>query len=188
VATGPRYRVEYRRKREGKTNYRKRLKLLQSGKPRLVVRRSSNHIIVQFINFAERGDEVIASSHSNELKKYGWQGGTSNVPAAYLTGLLCGLKAKGKVKEAVLDIGFATPVKGSRVFAALKGVVDAGIHIPHSKEIFPDESRIRGEHIANYANSLKEKKEKFSKYLERGLDPAELPTHFDEIVAKIKGE
>jgi len=53
-----------------------------------------------------------------------------------------------------------TPVKGSRVFAALKGAVDAGLKVPHSESILPDESRIKGEHIAAYAKSLDEEEVK----------------------------
>jgi large subunit ribosomal protein L18 len=46
---GPRYRVPWRRRREGKTNYYKRLKLIRSGKPRLVVRRTNKYIIAQIV-------------------------------------------------------------------------------------------------------------------------------------------
>lgn len=187
MAKGPRFRVPFRRKREGKTDYRKRLKLLLSGKPRWVVRKSSWHILVQLIENSPEGDKVIASAHSNELRKYGWKGGTSNIPSAYLTGLLCGLKAvkKGQ-KKGVLDIGLVARVKKSRIFASLKGLLDAGIEIPHSEEVLPDEGRIKGEHIASYADLLKEeKKKRFSKYLERKLDPKDLPSHFDKVKGRI---
>ncbi|RLG58710.1 MAG: 50S ribosomal protein L18, partial [Candidatus Hydrothermarchaeota archaeon] len=93
MAKGPRYRVPFRRRREGKTDYRKRLKLLLSGKPRIVVRKTLKHTIVQVIDFDIKGDRVLVSAHSNELKKYGWQANTGNLPASYLTGLLCGKKA-----------------------------------------------------------------------------------------------
>jgi hypothetical protein len=46
-----------------------------------------------------------------------------------------------------LDIGLNPPIKGSRIYAALKGVVDSGLDIPHSPDILPDDSRISGEHI-----------------------------------------
>jgi large subunit ribosomal protein L18 len=82
------------------------------------------------------------------LKKIGWTK-TGNVPAAYLTGLLAGKKAKEKnVTEAVLDLGLQTSTKGSRIYAALKGVLDAGINVPHSKDILPSEDRIIGKHIS----------------------------------------
>jgi large subunit ribosomal protein L18 len=41
-----------------------------------------------------------------------------------------------------LDIGLHVPSKGTRVFAALKGVVDAGVEVPYSEDIVPDDERI----------------------------------------------
>jgi large subunit ribosomal protein L18 len=38
-------------------------------------------------------------------------------------------------------------VKGSKIFAVLKGVLDAGIKCPHGEGMFPDEKRIHGKHI-----------------------------------------
>ena len=194
MAHGPRYRVRLRRIREGKTRYSKRLKLVKSGKPRLVVRRFANNIVVQVIEFRPEGDRTLASATSADLKRLGWKGHGGNIPAAYLVGYLAAKRALAKgVKEAVLDIGFATPVMGSAPFAALKGAVDAGLSVPHSEVAFPPEERIRGEHIAAYAGMLKEKdperyKRQFGAYLEKGLDPEELPKHFEEILAKVKAE
>ncbi len=195
MARGPRYRVPWRRRREGKTNYYKRLKLIKSGKPRMVVRKSLKYILVQFAEARIEGDRILAAAHSRELvKKYGWLGGTSNTAAAYLTGLLAGFRARlAGIEEAVLDIGLADPVPGSRVFAALKGAVDAGLRIPHSEEILPTEERIRGEHIALWAEDLAKNdpekyRRQFSKYLERGLKPENLPQHFDEVAEKIRRE
>ncbi len=195
MGRGPRYRVPWRRRREGKTNYYKRIKLVISGKPRFVVRRTNKYIIVQVIEARIEGDRVIAAAHSRELvKKYGWLGGTKNTSAAYLTGLLAGFRAlKAGVAEAVLDIGLARPVPGARVFAALKGGLEAGLEIPHSEEILPPIERIRGEHIAEWAKRLKEEapdfyKRQFSDYLRRGLAPEDLPAHFDEVLSKIKEE
>lgn len=187
MATGASYRVALRRKREGKTDYRKRLKLLQAGVPRLVVRRSLNHVAAQIVSFEEKGDRVIASAHSKELAKLGWQGGTSNLPAAYLVGLLCATRAKKKgAAKAVLDAGLGVLVKGSKIFAALKGALDAGLEIPHSEEVLPSESRIKGEHITSYAAKLGEEKQKrFSHYAARSLPPENLPKHFEEIKSKI---
>ncbi len=191
MAKGPKYRVPFRRRREGKTNYRLRKALLLSGLPRLVVRGSLKHMIAQIIRSREDGEEVLVSAHSRELvKKYGWKGYCGNVPAAYLTGLLCGFKALAKgIKKAVLDIGLKRPTKGSRVFAALKGALDAGIEVPHDESILPEESRIRGEHIASYAKILLKNPEKyekqFSQYIARGLQPENLPEHFSEVYEKI---
>ena len=50
-------------------------------------------------------------------------------------------------EEAVLDIGLAASTPGNRVFSALKGMVDAGLDIPHGENILPDEDRINGSHI-----------------------------------------
>jgi len=140
--------IKFKRRIERKTNYRKRLALIKSGKIRLVIRKSLSNISVQLVNFNPRGDQIVASAVSTELKKFGWVK-TGNTPAAYLTGLLAGKKAKEKnVKEAVLDLGIQTSTKGSRIYAALKGVLDAGINVPHSKDILPSEDRINGKHIS----------------------------------------
>ncbi len=148
MAHGPRYRVARRRRREGKTDYRKRIKHLRSGQPRAVIRRSTRNIRIQFIEYHPKGDHIIASANGLELEKYGWTGSAANTPAAYLTGYLAGKRAKrAGIAKAVLDIGLFTPTKGARVFASLKGLLDAGIDIPHSKKIFPKEERIYGQHI-----------------------------------------
>ena len=150
------YRVSFRRRRDGLTNYRYRDRLLRSGLPRAVVRKTLTSTIVQFVEFTMKGDRIIASANATELKKFGWQGSTSNTGAAYLTGLLAGSRAKAKsVEKAVLDIGLQSPAKGSKVFSALKGMLDAGIEIPHGSEILPDEARIKGK-IADF-DSLSKK-------------------------------
>jgi large subunit ribosomal protein L18 len=195
MAHGPRYKVPRRRRREGKTNYYKRYIMVLSGKPRLVVRKTNKYVWVQVIIAKPQGDVTVAAAHSRELvKKYGWLGGTKNTAAAYLTGMLAALRAmKAGVRLAVLDIGLHRPVRGAAVFAALKGVVDAGLEVPHSEEVFPEEYRIRGEHIAKYAAMLKESapeqyEKRFSLYLQRGLEPEKLPEHFEEVKNKILNE
>ena len=185
MARGPRYRVPYRRRREGKTNYRKRLKLLLSRKPRLVVRITNRRVIAQVVEYHPDGDRTLVYADSKELEKFGWKGDLNNTPAAYLTGLLVGKKAKDAgIEEAILDIGLRTPSRGARVFAVLKGAVDAGLEVPHSEEILPDESRIRGEHIAAY---YEQNPERFAEYEKRGLKPSDLPAHVDEVKSKIMG-
>jgi len=150
------YVVQYRRKRKAKTDYRKRLDLLKSDKIRLVVRPSNKHMSDQVIEYASEGDKVVASAHSTELAEYGWVHSTSNTPAAYLTGLLCGVRGKrNNVKEAVLDNGLLTAIKGSKLFASLKGCVDAGVNVPVGEEILPDASRIEGKHIASHLEKSK---------------------------------
>ncbi len=189
MATGARYRVPFRRRREGKTDYRRRLKLLLSGKPRAVLRFTNKHVIAQMVEYSPEGDITRVSAHSKELVKFGWKGGTSNLCAAYLVGYLLGKRALDKgITEAVLDLGLLRPIAGGKAFAALKGIIDAGVEIPANEEVFPSMERIRGEHIASYAKLLgEEKKTRFSDYLKRGLDPEALPEHFDEVLAKIRG-
>ncbi|MEO2154813.1 MAG: 50S ribosomal protein L18, partial [Nanoarchaeota archaeon] len=104
MARGPRYIVRFRRRREGKTNYKKRLALIKSGKPRFVYRKTLTKIIGQVIEYDEKGDKTLVAVTSNELRNYGWKAGLKNTPAAYLTGLLLGLKAKEKgITEGVFD-------------------------------------------------------------------------------------
>jgi large subunit ribosomal protein L18 len=192
MAKDSRYRVPPRRRREGKTDYQARKALVLSGKPRLVTRSTLKNFTAQIIVAKPYGDEVLAAAHSRELKKkYGWKAPTGNVPAAYLTGLLCGLKAKAKgVSEAILDIGLVAPTKGSKLFAALSGVLDAGIDVPHDEEKIVKE-RIKGEHIAKYGKSLGAGSEgysaKFSKYLGQKLSPEKLPEHFAKVKADVVG-
>ncbi len=187
MAKGPRYCVPFRRRREGKTDYKARKALLLSAKSRLVVRGSLKNMVTQIIVAKPCGDEVIVSAHSKELtRKYGWRAPRGNIPTAYLTGLLCGLKAKAKgIRDVILDVGLHSPTKYARVFASLKGVLDAGINIPHGEEKLPDEGRIEGKHIADYAEILSSNPEeyqiKFSKYLKQKLRPEKLPKHFTKI-------
>ncbi|MCD1293494.1 50S ribosomal protein L18 [Methanocella sp. CWC-04] len=184
MATGPRYKVAFRRRREGKTDYHQRLKLIVSKKPRLVVRKTLNQIIAQVIIAKPDGDYVLASATSKDLTKdFDYKGATKNTSAAYLTGMLAGFRAlEAGVEEAVLDAGLATNRKGSRVYAALKGAIDAGLEIPCDEEIFPSDERIRGEHVAGNSESS------FSEYEKRGLKASDLPAHFDEVKNKITSE
>lgn len=181
------YVVPYRRKRQGKTNYRKRLKLLQGNTTRIVVRKSLHMIRAQLVDYVPTGDSVKASATTQDIAKLGWKGG-NNVPAAYLVGLLLARKAKHKkIAGAVADLGLAPTIKGSQLFAVLKGAIDGGLAVPVSKEIMPDQKRLNGEHIAHFAGKLDAEKQKkqFSHYLKVGLKPSELPHHVGEIKKKI---
>lgn len=154
LATGPRYKVPFRRRREGRTSYHLRYKLILSKKPRLVIRKSNANTTLQLVVAEMTGDKTLLTVTSKALRDYGYTLATGNLPAAYLTGLLFGKKmlALG-VGEAIADIGLHASTKGGRVYAAIKGVVDAGADIPHSPEIFPDDGRIRGEHIKKHTGS-----------------------------------
>tara|TARA_Y100000310_G_scaffold341725_1_gene441792 strand:- start:982 stop:1563 length:582 start_codon:yes stop_codon:yes gene_type:complete len=181
--------VRYRRKRRGETDYKKRLKILLSNKLRLVIRKSLSNITAQIVEYHEKGDKVILAVNSRSLDKFEWTVSKGNLPSAYLVGLLIGMKAKKNgVEEVVPDIGFNKAVKGSRVFAVLKGVADAGVKIPHSKEILPSEDRINGTHISKYAQEMKksESYEKvFSHYIKNNVDPIKISEYFEKAKKKI---
>ncbi|MFB6233074.1 MAG: 50S ribosomal protein L18 [Haloarculaceae archaeon] len=174
MASGPRYTVPMRRRREARTDYHQRLRLLKSGKPRLVARTSNKHVRAQLVTTSPRGDQTIASAHSGDLREYGWEAPTGNMPAAYLTGLLAGLRAlEAGLAEAVLDIGLNSPTPGSKVFAVQEGAIDAGLEVPHNDAVLADWSRTRGEHIAAYADQQ-------DGLYSGAFDATDLPEHFDE--------
>jgi len=193
-AKGPNYMVPFRRKREFKTDYRLRYKLLKSGLPYFTVRRSNRYITVSVAVPEVGGDRTLFTVSSKILmKKYGWYG-LKNTPAAYLTGLIAGKKAVSMgVKKAVINLGLAFTKRASIPFAAAMGARDAGLEIPMGEEAFVDESRIRGEHIAEYAKMLRESdpelfKRRFSQYLAVGFDPLKIPEKFEEVRRAILGD
>src|SRR3989338_66668 len=98
-----------RRRAEQKTDYKARLLFLKSGKPRLVVRKTNRYIIAQVVESSIAQDKVLFGVTSKDLLSKGWpkekSGSLKSLPAAYLTGLMLGKMAKGKVKETILDIG-----------------------------------------------------------------------------------
>lgn len=148
-ASSPTYRVPFRRRREGKTDYRRRLRLLLSRIPRVVVRSSNRIIRVQLISNDPQGDNTLISVTSSELNQLGYTGSCSNCSAAYLTGLLFGYRAHERGYDfGILDIGRQTPIHGSNVYAALKGAIDSGMNIPHDPAVFPSEDRLSGQHVA----------------------------------------
>lgn len=151
MTQGPRYNVKPRRRREGVTDYRKRLKMLRSRKVRLVVRKSIKNTLIQMVEYRECGDFILVCANSKELvSKYNWKFSTSNTPAAYLTGILAGSRAKKVgIKDCVLDIGLYPPVTGAKIFASVKGILEVGIKCPCNEKKFPSQDRITGKHLDN---------------------------------------
>ena len=140
--------VQHRRRREQRTDYGLRLSLLRSGKPRLVVRKSNAYVYGQIVSYDPSGDKTLVQSSSSELREMGWKHNCGNVTAAYLAGILLGTRAKkAGVKEAILDIGLNRSTKGNVLYGYLKGVVDAGISVPHSADALPQDERLTGKHI-----------------------------------------
>jgi len=130
-----RFQVQYRRRREGKTDYLARKRLVaqdkakyNSPKFRLVVRFSNSDIICQIVYSKITGDVVMSSAYSHELPRYGIPVGLTNYSAAYATGLLIarrhltkvGLATRyvGKVKADGADFTVEAAEKGPRPFLA----------------------------------------------------------------------
>ncbi len=157
---GTRRRSVFRRRQSGQTDYHRRLKLLRGRKARAVVRVSNTRVTCQMVNWSAGGDMVVASVTGSDLtKKYDWPADFSqkSVPACYLAGFALGKEAISKgCTEAVLDIGLAGSTIGGRVFSALKGMIDAGMEIPHSEVVLPEDERINGEHISDKIGSAVE--------------------------------
>ncbi len=192
MANGPKYRVPFRRRREGKTNYHLRLKLIKSNQLRLIIRQSTKNCVVSFNEAKIDGDRTLVFASSAQLaKKFDWKYNSGNLSSAYLTGYLAGLQAKkANIQKAILDIG--VPVHKHRIWASLKGVIDAGIEIPHG-DIFDEhlEKRITGQHIKDYAEHLKSEsqdlyKKEFSAYIKNKVDPTKIVESFEKTKKEIE--
>jgi large subunit ribosomal protein L5e len=121
------FQVKYRRRREGKTDYRQRHKLItqdknkyKSPKYRLVVRISNRYILCQIISAEIIGDKVLCSAHSKELSKYGLSVGLKNYSAAYCTGLLL---ARRLLKQLNMDEAYegVEEVTGEKIVTKVDG-------------------------------------------------------------------
>jgi len=183
-------RKQFRKyKRSEKTDYAKRLSMLKSGIPRLVVRITQKNLYAQIVEYAPKGDRILFTSSSASLAKTGWKGTGNSIPAAYLVGYIIGKKASSKIKGVIVDIGKRRSVKHSRIYGIVKGAIDGGLKINAEDKIFPSPGRIEGKHISSYAEKLKQDKKKyeqiFSAYLKKGLSPDKLPDHFQDIKSKI---
>jgi len=194
MAKNSSYHVPFRRRRNGKTNFHRRKRLLRSSKYRIITRRSNRHVRVSIVSAKVVGDETLVDASSQHLKEYGWKAPTGNTPAAYLTGYLAGKYAQAmNVKGAILDIGINNCEKNTRVSAMLCGAVNAGLKIPHDKEVFPTEDRYTGKVIADFSAQLKKKDPKkhekqFSGYKKISAKPESLPTYFKATIKAIDAE
>jgi len=167
-----RFQVKYKRRREGKTDYYARKKLViqdknkyNSQKYRLVVRKSNKDIICQIVSATLTSDRVLGAAYSHELKRYGVLGGYGNYASAYATGLLLARRVLKKlnldklydgefflVEEGddrkpfyvLLDVGLARTSTGAKIFGAMKGAVDGGLEIPHKNTRFVGYSKETG--------------------------------------------
>ena len=171
-AYSKRYQTKFRRRRQGKTDYYARKRLVvqeknkyEAKKYRFCVRRTNKRIICQVIYATIKGDRCMAAADSFELKKWGLTSGLTNYAASYATGLLCARRLLSSVGmadmykgvtnadgeyfsvaqdqqerrpfKALLDVGLVRTTTGNRVFGAMKGACDGGLHIPHNTKRFP---------------------------------------------------
>ena len=181
--------VPYRRKREGRTNYNKRLQLLVGREHRVVIRKSLKSVLVQIVDYLPDGDKVIASAHSRELKKYGLPYNNSNIVVAYLTGLLCGVKVqKAGIKSGIVDFGLQKAHPKGKLMAVVKGLADSGFKVPVNENAVPDEDRINGKHIATYAQQTDETQNGFSGYKSANITVTDLPKIVEQVKEKILAE
>jgi len=141
-------KINKRRRLENKTNYNRRLGLLKSNSLRLVIRKTNKYLILQVIESKDSEDKVLYCASTKDLLKLGWPeakaGSLKSITASYLAGLLLGKKAKDVKGRLVLDLGLIPNTKGSRVYAAVKGIADAGIKINYDEKVIPPKESIEG--------------------------------------------
>merc|ERR1719458_1422535 len=180
---------------------------------------------------------VVAQANSSELTKYGVSVGQKNYAAAYCTGLLVarrvlksfGLDEAFKGKEeadgedyhvedeetdqrplkCILDVGLQTTASGHRMWGALKGAVDGGLHVPHSNKKFPGfkaaeekgqeseydadahKEKIFGLHVKEYMEMMEEEdptkyEAHFAKYIENDINAEKIEEMYTEAHEKIR--
>jgi len=243
-----RFQVQKRRRREGKTDFQARRKMVRQDKckynnrkHRLIVRVTNSKIICQIAYATIIGDHIVCQATSKELTKYGVPVGHTNYAAAYLTGLLVARRClkkfnldeafKGKEEingeeyhveeeeyegearpfKAILDVGLQRTCAGARMWGALKGAADGGLHVPHSTKNFPGykapeekgadpeydaeahKDRIFGNHVKEYMEMLSEEdptkyEAHFSKYIENGIDAEKIEDMYTSAIGKIKDD
>jgi large subunit ribosomal protein L18 len=162
-------KIQKRRRREYKTDYLKRLKLLKSGKSRVVFRKTNKYVISQYVSSHEAQDKVEIETNSKELLKKGWpkdfEGSLKSIPASYLTGFLMATKIQKDKKDVpIVDLGMIKTIHKTKGFAFIKGLIEGGLKINCPEEAFPNQETIEGKNL----------KQDFSK-------------NFSEIKSKIEG-
>jgi large subunit ribosomal protein L5e len=123
-----RYQVQYRRRREGKTDYHRRKKLVaqdknkyNSPKYRLVVRVTNGDVIAQVAYAKIVGDFILCAAYSHELPRYGLPVGLTNYAACYATGLLL---ARRLLKKLKLDTQYQGKVKADGELFSVEEAAD----------------------------------------------------------------
>jgi len=234
-----RFQVKFKRRREGRTDYyaRKRLIIQEKNKYntpkyRMIVRISNRDITTQIAYARIEGDVIVSAAYSHELPRYGVKVGLTNYASAYATGLLLARRLLKKLKldkvyagakdvngaeynvedvagqpgafQAYLDIGLARTSTGAKIFGAMKGAADGGIHVPHSVKRFPGydaekkefkadvhRRHILGLHVAEYMKQLQADdddafKRQFSHYIKNGITADSVEAVYKKAHAEIK--
>ncbi|KAF2579643.1 hypothetical protein F2Q68_00003470 [Brassica cretica] len=196
-----RYQVKFRRRRDGKTDYRARIRLINQDKNkyntpkyRFVVRFTNKDIVAQIVSASIAGDIVKASAYAHELPQYGLTVGLTNYAAAYCTGLLL---ARRVLKMLEMDEEY----EGN-----LEGALDGGLDIPHSDKRFAGFNKenkqldaeihrnyIYGGHVSNYMKMLNEDEPEkfqthFSQYLKKGVDAESMEELYKKVHAAIRAD
>jgi len=162
-------KIQKRRRRENKTDYGKRIKLLKSGSPRVIFRKTNRYLIAQYVSSKHAQDKVEIGANSKDLIQYGWpkefRGSLKSLPAAYLLGLLIGRKIiEKKLATPIIDFGMIRILHKTKTYSFLKGMIDSGIKIKCKEEIFPNEDRIKGKHMKkDFSKIFEELKSKIEK-------------------------
>ena len=148
-------KIAKRRRRENKTNYLKRLKLLKGHTPRIVFRKTNKYLICQYVLSEGAQDIIKLSSNSKELLKHGWpenlKGSLKSTSASYLLGILIGSKIlKEKLTSPIIDFGLQRVLRKNKLHAFIKGLIDSGLDIKHKEEAFPNQERIEGKHLKKF--------------------------------------
>jgi len=141
-----------RRRKENKTDYANRIKLLKSGSPRIVFRKTNRYLLAQYVTSKEAQDKVKLNITSKELLKYGWpeefKNSLKSIPAAYFTGLLIGATIKkNKLEKPIADFGMHRVLHKSKVYGFLKGLIDAEVDIKCDEKTFPSQESIKGKFL-----------------------------------------
>ncbi|KAI2802909.1 ribosomal protein L5, partial [Blomia tropicalis] len=160
-----RFQVKFKRRREGKTDYYARRRLVvqdknkyNTPKYRLIVRFTNKDIICQVAYAKIEGDQIVCAAYAHELPRYGVKVGFDQLRCSLLYRSFVG-SSYGIYKGAeevtgeqffsqdaddqpgafrcFLDVGLARTTTGARVFGAMKGASDGGLDIPHSTKRFP---------------------------------------------------
>ena len=143
-----------RRRKEGKTDYSRRITMLKGNMPRLVFRKTNKYLMAQYIISKEAQDRIEFGVSSKKLINYGWSkeagGSLKSIPASYFLGLLIGkIIVENKLKNPILDLGMYQVLPKSKIHAFIKGVVDSGVILKHENKLFPEEDKIKGKYLKN---------------------------------------